>query len=125
MCPVNRAKRVVHVRISKRRELSAKPVVVLFFLGVKPKVFEEAYLSGSQVVYDLLCGIADAVLGQSDVLPEKLREPLGARLQTKLGVRPLLGSAQLTSAYKARSALDGMLDGRQAFANPRIVAALP
>src|SRR5260370_7846554 len=115
MCPVNRAKRVVHVRISKRRELSAKPVVVLFFLGVKPKVFEEAYLSGSQVVYDLLCGIADAVLGQSDVLPEKLREPLGARLQTELGVRPLLGSAQVTCPYETPSPLNAILDVRHAY----------
>src|SRR5260370_7278756 len=92
MCPVNRAKRVVHVRISKRRELSAKPVVVLFFLGVKPKVFEEAYLSGSQGVYDLLCGIAHAVLGQSDVLPEKLREPLPPHPHTHLRAPPLLPS---------------------------------
>src|SRR5260370_19935648 len=124
MCPVNRAKRVVHVRISKRRELSAKPVVVLFFLGVKRKVFEEAYLPGSQVVTDLLGGSADAVRGQSEVLPEERREPLGARLQTELGVRPLLGSAQVTCAYEARSALDGMLDGRQGFADARIVGDL-
>ena len=81
---MSRAKGVVHPDVGERRQVPAEGLVVALLALVEAEVLEEQHLPLAEVRDRLLHAVADAVVGQDDVLVEKLGEALGRGLEGEL-----------------------------------------
>ncbi len=121
---VGRAEGVVDIDIAELGELFGEVRLVLFLFLVEADVFEQQHVAVLQRIGRLLGLGADAVAGELHRFAQKLAEPVGARLERILGLRPALGPAKVRHEDHPAAAIDDVLDRRQRHDDTPIVGDL-
>jgi hypothetical protein len=124
---VGGAERVVHPDVGDRGELLRERLVVLLLLRVEAEVLEEQDLTVLEVLHELLHPVADAVVGEDDVLLQQLGQALRRGLEGEL--LPILGlplrAPQVRGQDHLRLVVDGVADRRERSPDPRVVGHPP
>ena len=116
--------RIVDEDIGVRRQRLRELRVVLFFLGMKPKVLEEddARFRPLRLVDGAAHVLADAVVDERHRTIQQATQPIGDRPETHLRVAFALGPSQMTREHDRRAVVQRVADCRQRRADPCIVA---
>jgi len=124
---VGGAEGVVHPDVAEPGQLAGEGVVVRLLLGVEAQVLEEQDVTVLEVLHQLADAVADAVVGEDDVLVEELRQPGGRRLQREAGavLRLALGPAQVRGEDEPRAGPQRVLERGQRGADARVVGHAP
>ena len=125
MRAMRRAKRVVHVKVGERRELLGKRRIVLLFLRMKSKIFQQHHAAAFRFVH-LLNGclrlLADAVVRKRDGAPEQPAHRRHHRLQAVLRIHLALRTAEVRGQDRRRAVVQRVRDRRQRRSDARVVA---
>ena len=120
---MRRAERVVHVHVGQRRQPLRELDVVLLLLRMKSQVLEKDDASWWHVPNGTFGLGPHAIASEGDRLPEQLAETRGHRAEAHLRMWLSLGPAEMRRQdHAAGAGVEGVSDGGQRFANPRVVA---
>ena len=123
MGTVRRPERVVHVDVGERGELGRERRVVLLFLGMEAKVFEQHDVAAGLRLGDgLPCRFTNAVAREHDLPPEERREVRRDRLEAVFRVRLAFRTTQVRGEDDGGALVERVLDGRQRRAHAGVVA---
>jgi hypothetical protein len=124
---VGAAEGVVDVDVAEGCELAGELGVVLFFLFVEAKIFEQEGLARLQVADHLGGDVADTVGGEgyvfvvADDVVEELAEAIDDGAKAHGGDDLALGTSEVRAEDDSGLAAEGVLDGGDGLANARVV----
>jgi hypothetical protein len=111
------AEGIVDVDVGVGGQGAREVFVVGFFARRKAQVFQNGNPAIAQIVHDLLGAIASWLVGQNHVAAKGLGQIGGNRKQGEFGLDSALGAAEVRGQHHASTALNGVGDGGQAFAD--------
>ena len=121
------AEGIVYVVIGQLSQRTGEALVVGFFFWMKAQVLEQQSLSALKPRRKLFRFNPDAVRREADVtatlqhIIEQHPQTLRHRLEAHPGIWLSLGTSEMRRQNQARSMTQSVLDGRQGFADARIV----
>src|SRR5512143_3055820 len=106
MRPVGRAEGVVHIHVSDGSQRLGECLVVLFFLGVEPEIFEQNHIPRPHSLHRVFYIRPDTVTQEFHLFVQETVQPLSYRREAVLWARLALGSAEMRREDHFRALID-------------------
>src|SRR6266478_456033 len=119
MGAMRRREGVVDVEIAERGERLRESRIVLLLRRMKAEIFEERHLSRPEPVHDGARLLADAILGEAGLAPDRRRQWGYERAQRVFRVRLPVGPAEMRKHDDAGAPLGEVGDRRHEALDPR------
>ena len=125
--PMCRAEGIVDVVVGQAGKLFRKLLVIGLFFGMKTKIFQQQGLALFQFSRHLFGFWSNAIGTEADVLAggqilvQKHAQAFGHRFEAHLGIGLALGAAEMGDQDQSGAVAQGILNGRQSFADASVV----
>ncbi len=115
------AKGIIHINVGLSRQQLGKPVVIVRFLRVKPKVLKQQDVSGLHFGHEPLHLRTDAVGREAHLLAQQSPQAFGHGSEAELGNHLSPRSSEVRAENDFCALIDGVIDRGQGGPDPRVI----